>query len=67
MNNFAIEGQIMLMLCKNALRSTALNAFGASTSKTAPVCLFWKILLHELELCSQLHVQHIVGTIQRCQ
>ena len=46
----------MLMLCKNALRLIALNAFAASTSKAASVSSSWKKLLCELELRSQLHV-----------
>ena len=33
----------MLILFKNAMRLTALNVFAASTSKTASVCLSWKI------------------------
>ena len=35
----------MLMLCKNALQLARLNAFVASTSKTASVCLSWKVLI----------------------
>ena len=57
----------MLMLCKNALRLTAVNGFAASSNKTASTCSSWKILLRELELRSRLHVQHILGAIQHCQ